>query len=224
MADQPTNFRRADRVVRAISAPIVDWNNQPAHPDAIAAFAAGPCVIAANHRSVMDVVVGIRALSILGHTGRVLSAEWLWNDDRVGRLLDSIGAIPLRTGRAGLDTIDEAIACLAGGDHLFVTPEGRVVPEDERPEGVGQGHKIVSRIACGADVRVVPGALVGTENVWPIGASRPVVRPWGRPTITMRFGAPVDMDPGDHRGNTDRVMAALAAGIAELESPQPVAV
>jgi len=214
--DFARNFRRADRATRFLSAPLIRWDSRPATERAIKAFGE-PCLIAANHRSVMDVAVGIRALAAVGHSARVLSAEWLWDDPRLARLLDSIGAIRLRSGRGAIDTVAEAIECLDAGHHLLITPEGRVVPPEDRPTGVGSGHKIMSKIACGAGVDVVPGALIGTDKVWPRDDPRPIVRPWDRPTITMQFGDPVEMAPGLHRANVEAVMDAISEIILGLE-------
>ena len=48
-------------------------------------------------------------------------------------------------------------------------PEGRLVPPDESPGGVGQGRPGISRIARATGAKIVPVAIEGSEIVWPLG-------------------------------------------------------
>ena len=84
--------------------------------------------------------------------------------------------------------------------------------------GVGDGHKILSKIALAADVPVVPVALVGTDDFWPVGATRPVLRPLDRPVIGYGYGAPVRFESSDHRANVGQVMDAIASVVREIET------
>ncbi|MEO0495652.1 MAG: lysophospholipid acyltransferase family protein [Actinomycetota bacterium] len=211
------SFRRSGRLVGTVGRPVVSFRTGPT-PDAAFEALQGPCLIASNHRSVFDALAGMHAIGKYGHTARPLSASWLWENARLGRLLDSIGAIPLPSGRAALDAVDLAVDVLRGGDHVLMTPEGRVVPADERTGGVGPGHKIVSRIARAAGVPIVPVALVGTDDLWPIGAPRPIVRPWHRPVVGYGYGPPIHLRSDDHRENADLVMAGIAEVVEAIET------
>ncbi len=219
-AQHQRNFRRSGRAVRAVGFPFVTFR---AGPTPVAAFEAldQPCIIASNHRSVFDALAGMHAIGRYGRTARTLSASWLWDDPRVARLLDSVGAIPLPPGRGAVDAVDAAVAALRGGEHLLMTPEGRIVPPDDRPDGVAAGHKILSKIAVAANVPVVPVALVGTDRFWPLGSSRPVVRPWDRPVIAYGYGEPVRFDSTDHRANVGAVMDQIASVIRTIEPLVP---
>lgn len=219
-AGNAKNFDRAARVIRVGSWPLTRYVGLPAPEATIRAFDS-PCVIASNHRSLFDAFAGIRALDAIGQRARVLSAAWLWDIPRVARVLNAIDAIPLESGKAGLLTLEASIACLEGGSHLLVTPEGRVVPPEERPTGVGTGHKLLSKIAVGAGVSVVPGALVGTDRVWPLGHDRPIVKIWGRPTVVYGFAEPLTFEGSNHRANVDRTLAAMATLIEALEARLP---
>ena len=214
------NFRRGGKIVRYAGWPLAQFRNVPTASETFEALER-PCVIASNHRSVFDAVAGIHAVGNLGHTARVLSAAWLWEDRRLGRLLDSIGAIPLEGGRAAIDTVEQAIEVLRSGEHLLMTPEGRVVPADQRTNGVGDGHKILSKIVTAADVQVIPAALVGTDDFWGLDCKRPVVRPWDRPVIGYGFGPPVDCSSASHRENVESVMSAISSLITEIEPVMP---
>lgn len=211
------SFRRSGRLVGTLGSPFVEFRTGPTPEEAFAALER-PCIIASNHRSVFDALAGMHAIGKYGRSARTLSASWLWEDRRLGRLLDSVGAIPLPPGRGAIEAIDAAVETLRAGEHLLMTPEGRVVPEAERPTGVGEGRKILSKIAVAADVPVVPVALVGTDEFWPIGATRPIVRPWNRPVIGYGYGTPIHCRADDHRGNVDRVMAAIAEVVTEIDA------
>ena len=91
------------------------------------------------------------------------------------------------------------------GYSVAVMPEGRLVPESDRPEGVGQGRPGISRIATSANVCVLPVGLTGTENVWPIGKAFPLLR-LSRPIVKVRFGNPVRFQNDDHIANVGVVM------------------
>lgn len=220
------SFRRSGRLVGALGRPVLTFHTGPTPAAAFDALDQ-PCLIASNHRSVFDALAGMHAIGKYGHTARTLSASWLWDDRRIGRLLDSVGAIPLPAGRGALEAVDTAVAVLGQGHHLLMTPEGRVVPEAERLGGVGPGHKIVSRIALAAGVPIVPVALVGTDEFWPLGATRPLVRPWDRPVIGYGYGEPITLTSDNHRENADLVMAAIADVVQAIEAqrtdPVPLA-
>ena len=84
-------------------------------------------------------------------------------------------------------------------------PEGRLVPEIDRPEGVGQGRPGVSRIAKAANVSVLPVAIEGTDKVWPMGKAFPLFR-FPRPIVTIKFGDPVKLQSKDDIENVGIIM------------------
>ena len=216
-AKHSRSFRRSGRLVGTLGSPFLAFQTGPT-PQAAFDALDGPCIIASNHRSVFDALAGMYAIGKYGQSARTLSASWLWEDKRLGRLLDSIGAIPLPPGRGAIAAIDQAIEVLRNGGHLLMTPEGRVVPADERPDGVADGHKIVSKIALAAGVPIVPVALVGTDEFWPIGATRPVLRPLDRPVVGYGYGEPVWCRSTNHRENVAAVMDAIAEVVHEIEA------
>jgi 1-acyl-sn-glycerol-3-phosphate acyltransferase len=220
--DQSIRFRRAFRTIDLATRPFVRYSGFELPPETLDAFR-GPCIVAANHRSLFDALAAIRVLGSLGQSARVASAAWLWENRVLGRLLNQIGAIPVHPGSGGLATVEVAVAALERGDTLVMTPEGRVVPRADRPTGVGGGHKILSRIARRADVPVIPAALVGTDEVWPLDRRTPRLRPWRRPLVQYGFGPPVRFDSDAHRRNVDDTLAAIAALTHLLESDRPPA-
>ena len=217
MASRPQQqgFDRAYRVVRLVTGPLTRFESSPV-PDSALAAMDGAAVVASNHRSMFDAVAAVRVLGALGRRARPLSASWLWDVAGLGPVLDQLGDIRLGPGRAALAAIDEAIAHLRDGGCVLVTPEGRIVAPEDRLDGVGTGHKILSRIACGADVPVVPTALVGTDVLWPLGRRLPTLRPWKRPVVRSVFGEPRRYPTADHRTNVEATMADIAELIAAI--------
>lgn len=211
------SFRRSGRLIGALGFPFLEFQTGPTPAAAFEALD-GPCLIASNHRSVFDALAGMYAIGKYGRSARTLSASWLWEDKRLGRLLDSIGAIPLPPGRGAIDAIDQAVDVLRSGGRVLMTPEGRVVPPEDRPGGVADGHKILSKIALAANVPIVPVALIGTDDFWPIGATRPVLRPRDRPVIGYGYGHPVECISTNHRDNVGLVMDAIAHVVHEIEA------
>lgn len=216
-SDAHPGFDRAYRVVRVVTGPFTRFEAEPVPESALAALA-GPSIIASNHRSIFDAVAAVRVLGDLGLTARPVSAARLWDVAGLGPVLDRLRAIPLGPGRAALAAIDTAVSHLQEGGRLLVTPEGRIVAPEDRLAGVGQGHKIVSRIACAANVAVVPGALIGTDVLWPLGRRTPVVRPWQRPVVRSAFGPPRVYQSADHRSNVEATMEDIAELVAALSA------
>ncbi len=216
-SDANRAFDRAYRVVRVLTGPLTRFETALVPESALAAMA-GPSIIASNHRSIFDAVAAVRVLGGMDLDARPLSASWLWEVPALGSVLDRLQAIPLEPGRAALAAIDTAVSHLQAGGRLLVTPEGRVVAPEHRVAGVGEGHKIVSRIACAAQVPVVPGALTGTDELWPLGRRTPVLRPWQRPVVRAAFGPPRVYGTADHRSNVEATMADIAELIAALSS------
>jgi len=217
--DQRTDpgLRRAHRASRWLAAPFVRFDGLPIPEATIDALDRG-CVLATNHRSMFDAFTGFAVLGEMQLTARPVSADWLWEHRLLGRLLDSVGAIPLGTGRAALTAIEAATERLDAGEIILVTPEGRIVPPDERVAGVGAGTKLVSRIARSADVPVVPAAMLGTDTFWPLGRKLPKLRPFRPVTVRYALGEPLRFGPS-HGDNVTATMAAISSLLQILGEP-----
>ena len=100
---------------------------------------------------------------------------------------------------------NRAISLLGDGYSVAVMPEGRLVPEADRPEGVGQGRPGISRIASSANVHILPVGITGTEKVWPMRKAFPLFAV-SRPTVKIRFGDPLKLHSADHIANVGIVM------------------
>ena len=73
-------------------------------------------------------------------------------------------------------------------------PEGRLVPPEERPAGVGQGRPGISRIARATGATTVPVAITGSDSVWPLGKGFSIPR-MKRPMIKVFLEQFLNLSP-----------------------------
>lgn len=197
-------------------------------------------LLAANHIGVFDAFVLTAACHRIGVAPRFMITGGIMDAPVAGAALRSSGH--LRVDR-GHDTVIEAFgravaALRAGGVAVLVYPEGRI----SRDPGLWpeRGKTGVARLALAAGTPVVPisqwgaheSAYWGTEVVTGWRDFRPVaasfLRSLGRrPVFRVHFGAPVDLaglaagTPGDAARARDRIMRAIAAGLAPLRPDEP---
>ncbi|HEY0560458.1 MAG: 1-acyl-sn-glycerol-3-phosphate acyltransferase [Mycobacterium sp.] len=172
--------------------------------------ATGGAVLASNHLSMCDSlflpVLMRRRMTFLAKeeyfTGRGLKGR------AKAAFVRGTGLVPLRRDdpTSAAATLVTAVERLRGGTLIGIYPEGT-----RSRSGVLQPGKTgVARLALTAGVPVVPIAMVGTDTVLPIGATRPHLA-----RVTVRIGAPLTFpdadpnDPDDLRSVTDTIMAAI---------------
>ena len=197
---QARTFRRNGRLLSALTR-IFAKVDAPEH---VVTPVGEPFVLAANHRSFFDFIIAWKVLTELGLTCHCLIRADLFEKPFIGGWLKRNGCIPASKSTRE-EAENRALSLLNEGYSVAVMPEGRLVPESDRPEGVGQGRPGISRIATSANVCVLPVGLTGTENVWPIGKAFPLLR-LSRPTVKIRFGNPVRFQNDDHIANVGVVM------------------
>ena len=125
----------------------------------------------------------------------------------IGAWLKRNGCIP-----ASRSTREEAekraITELNSGHAVAIMPEGRLVPPDERPDGVGQGRPGISRIARATGAKIVPVAIEGSEIVWPLGRAFPIPK-LKKPLVSVRFGTPFHLTSDDDIENAETIMNSI---------------
>ncbi len=144
----------------------------------------GPVILAANHLSILDPIVigaGIRRpVSFLARADvfRLPLLSWL---------LPRLYAIAVERGTGDLSAIKGAIRALERGMAFGIFPEG-TRSRNGRLQRLKTG---VASIAFRTGSPVVPVAVVGTEEAWPVGRKlfrlrRPVRVVYGEPIPVPR--------------------------------------
>ncbi len=171
-----------------------------------------PVLIAANHSSMLDLPA---ALILLGHFGltTAIGVNSRYFKGPVGPFFRKLGCIPF--SREDHESAEDAmVAALVDNQTCAIMPEGKVVREKDRVDGlVGGGRPGVSRIARRAGAAVLPIGFAHSDTAWPPGTSLPRVRNRKQPIIGTA-GALLWFDSDDHEANAAEVMASISACVA----------
>jgi 1-acyl-sn-glycerol-3-phosphate acyltransferase len=173
----------------------------------------GPVLFVSNHPSFIDpvflAVVLPQPISFLAKseyfTGRGVRGFL------VRRFFLAIRQLPIyRTGgAASANSLDAGRDHLSAGGQLGIYPEGTRSPDGR----IHRGHTGAARLILGTTIPVIPVAMLGTENVMPLGSRFPRIAP-----VHVVFGAPLDLSafddvaetPAGLRAATDSIMLALS--------------
>jgi 1-acyl-sn-glycerol-3-phosphate acyltransferase len=176
-------------------------------------------IIAANHRSMYDVVAGLIGLHHFGHYPRLLIERQYVEGGITGPFARAIGAIPVDRGGDPRIALGDAIAALRDGVPILVMPEGRLHRDPDDATTTGGAKTGISRLAVGAGVPVVPACVIGTTAVMPPDARFPRFNPFKRKHVLMLVADdPMWLEGDDHRANTDQVMKEIEALLREAVS------
>ena len=174
----------------------------------------GPVIFASNHLSFIDsIAIPVAAPRPVHFLAKAAYFEGRGFRGWVQReFFTSIGAIAVQrgAGQAALDALDQQRKLLAAGSAVALYPEGSRSPDGR----LYKGKTGVAFLALQSGAPVVPVGLIGTNEVMPRGAKRPV---WNK-RVTVRFGAPLDLSthgPANsgkaRRTATDEIMSAIHA-------------
>jgi glycerol-3-phosphate dehydrogenase (NAD(P)+) len=179
----------------------------------------GPVLLAANHRSFLDpFVIGALTRRPVYYVAKRELFERRWQ----AWLLNSLGAFPIDRGAGDQDAMATARAILGRGDCVVIFPEGTRL----RRGPLGEPHRGVGRLALQTGARVVPVAVIGTEDVrrgWRVRPRKVRIRcgaPLGYPTVP-------EPSPAIALGVAERIWACVSlqwewlggAGAAGGEQP-----
>lgn len=176
----------------------------------------GPVLLAANHRSFLDpFVIGALTKRPVYYIAKRELFERRWQ----AWLLNSLGAFPVDRGAGDEHAMDTARAILQRGDCVVIFPEGTRV----RPGPLGHPHRGVGRLALQTGARVVPIAVMGTEDVrrgWRIRPRK----------VTLRCGRALGFPMADRPspsialGVSERIWACVSLQWEWLGGPGPATV
>jgi 1-acyl-sn-glycerol-3-phosphate acyltransferase len=220
MADGPIQRPNVSRAVTVISRAVVpliasveidDLDIIPEHRKGV--------IIAANHRSLFDLVVGLIAFRHWRIRPYVLVREDLFEMPVAGWLLRSVGGIPAGP-KHGVKALMQSLRLLDNGGIVIVMPEGRVPREAERVDGLADLMPGVGRLASAKGTPVLLVGLVNTDVAWPPGSAMPQfhLRKSRRPRILISADW-LRVDKGTAEAE---VMTAISGGLRAVLRRLPI--
>jgi 1-acyl-sn-glycerol-3-phosphate acyltransferase len=166
----------------------------------------GAAILASNHLSFCDSLflplMAPRKVVFIG------KEEYFVGTGLKGRLVAAffrgVGTIPVdrRGGSEAADALDTALRVLKEGRLFGIYPEGTRSPDGR----LYRGKTGVARLALASGAPVVPCALIGTDQVQPMGHRLPkkIMR------VEVRFGEPLRFpEDADPRAVTDEIVTAI---------------
>jgi 1-acyl-sn-glycerol-3-phosphate acyltransferase len=200
-------------IVRGILRPLVRLVYRPRITGSERVPRRGPVIFASNHLSFVDsIVIPLAAPRPVQFLAKSHYFTGKGPKGWVSRtFFTAIGAVSVERG-AGAQAqaaLDQGRRILESGSAFALYPEGTRSLDGR----LYRGRTGVAWLALTTGAVVVPVGLVGTQEIQPVGAKLPRVRP-----VSVRFGEPLDLR---HHGNatsgrarraaTDEVMAAIHA-------------
>ncbi len=198
------------RALRTVLTPVVDryFGLQATGEDRLPS---GPCILAANHSSLLDWV--FLARFVPSPVRFVLSREFF--DQRPFTwAYESLGVIPIRDGRFQPSAYRQLLAALTGGDIVGVFPEGWIT----RDGSLRPAQRGIIAFAARAGVPIVPVGVRGAFAAFPRDARFPRPHP-----VHVRFGEPflvaagVRTDRDAQRFLAEDLMSRIAALCASAD-------
>lgn len=143
-------------------------------------------LLVTNHRSPLDYFVVVAACRTRGVWPSMFAREDFFDRPLSRWALRALALIPASRGRRAPRALERASRLLESGQVVVIAAEGRLVPAEDRPDGVGTVRGGTGRLAeAGADLTVV--TIAGASRAWPPGQRGPhLPLPWRRPVVTLR--------------------------------------
>jgi glycerol-3-phosphate dehydrogenase (NAD(P)+) len=120
----------------------------------------GGLIVASNHRSFLDPFAIGACLPWMKPLNYVAKAE-LFERPWQAWLLSRLGAFPIRRGESDEDSVETARQVVERGGTVCIFPEGTRI----RSGALAAPKRGVGRLALQTGARVVPVAIIGSENV-----------------------------------------------------------
>ena len=165
----------------------------------------GAFVLISNHQSYLDpVLCGITSHRRLGFLARdTLFSHWFF-----GRLISSLGTIPVKQGEADLSAMRKVIAKLKNGDAICLFPEGTRSP-DGRIEPFKPGFGLLCRRGGAA---IVPTVVDGAFECWPRHKKL-----FSRGPIWVSFGKVISAEQATNMGD-EKLAGILTDTLRQMQN------
>jgi 1-acyl-sn-glycerol-3-phosphate acyltransferase len=173
----------------------------------------GPCVLAANHVSVMD---GFFLALAVTRQVRFMAKSELYRVPVVKQILHAVGAFPVERGADAGRAVAAGVALLKQGAVIGVFPEGTSLPDKKR--GYKRG---AARLALASGAPLIPVALIGTEL-----ALEPRTHRIRMPRVRIVIGEPIrveGLEPTEAAATelTARLQQAIETLVASASATAP---
>ncbi len=155
----------------------------------------GAALLVSNHQSHLDPpLIGAGCPRQMSYLAR----RTLFRFAPFGRLLESVGGIPIDREGSALSGIRATLEALERGEVVLVFPEGTRTRDGE----IGVFKPGLALVARRAKVPIIPAAIEGAYQAWPRDAALP--RPG---TIHVHYGKPLSYE--EIKGCSEEELAAL---------------
>jgi 1-acyl-sn-glycerol-3-phosphate acyltransferase len=165
----------------------------------------GGMILASVHLSELDppaLAVALRKRRL-----RAMAKEELWNNKLFGKIIEGIGAFPVKRGAGDIESVKTCISLLQSGEAVIVFPEGhRNDGEYLNPMLAG-----VAMLSKKAAVPVIPAGIAGTQK----GGKGRVRVIFGKPLLYETIAEHVT-EAGSEKATRQRFLDELEKQILEL--------
>lgn len=123
--------------------------------------AEGGLIVASVHMSHLDPCA---LANVMWHRRmRAMGKEELWNNKLFGKIIEKVGAFPVKRGAGDVESIKKCIDILQGGETVIVFPEGtRNYGEQLLPLNPG-----IVLLAKKSGAPILPVGISGTQTIMP---------------------------------------------------------
>jgi len=142
---------------------------------------AGPCILAANHESVLD---GFFLAIASRRQLRFMAKAELYRYALLGRVMRALGCFPVERGADNGRAVSAGVRLLERGEAIGIFPQGTCLPWLDRSYRRG-----AARLALATGAPLVPVRLVGTADALEPGTHRV-----GFPRVRILVGEPIRVE------------------------------
>ncbi|MDD5194907.1 MAG: MFS transporter [Candidatus Omnitrophica bacterium] len=156
-------------------------------------------ILAGNHTSLLD---GAALMCVYPERVYFIAEESLFYRGLLGLCFRKLKYIPIKRGGFNKQSIQKAVEILKSGYSIAIFPEGRIAKDGKLAEGK-EGAAVIAQLT-GASI--VPFAIEGAYEAWPVGKKFPKRFP-----VEVRFASAIEVkEYPSSKALLDEVMEAIA--------------